>query len=198
MPVAEPKYIDAGATISQCGRYRYRLWREWRLHPVPAQWDMWVDERGKPVVDGAGAQLGEPKACVFIMLNPSTADGAQDDPTIRRCVSFARSWGFDRLEVLNLFAHRATNPRELLALSDEDDPVGPSNLEAFKDVLHYGGPVGRLVCAWGAHGAHLGQDETALGWLGSHRCYALGLTKEGQPKHPLYVPGNALLAEFRP
>ncbi len=87
-------YIRKGATLSACGRYRYRLWREWRLHPKPALWDMWTDAAGQPIVDGAGEQLGEPKACIFIMLNPSTADGDQDDPTIRRCVGFAKAWGF--------------------------------------------------------------------------------------------------------
>jgi len=183
---AHSKYISSGATISSCGRYRYRLWREWRLHPKPAQWDMWTDERGKPVT------------CIFIMLTPSTADGDQDDPTIRRCVSFAKAWGYDRLEVLNLFAHRATDPRELLALNDADDPVGPSNKETFDKVLLCGNPVGKIICAWGVHGAHLQQDETALGWLGDYRRYALGLTKDGHPKHPLYVRGDAPLVRFRP
>lgn len=191
-------YISAGAEISACGRYRYRLWREWRLHPLPAQWDMWTDEAGKPIVDGAGEQLGEPKSCVFIMLNPSTADGEQDDPTIRRCVGFAKAWGYDRLEVLNLFAYRATDPRALLAVNHDDDPVGPNNRATFKRVLESDFPVGTVVCAWGAHGGHIGQDETALGWIGDVDRYALGLTKDGHPKHPLYLPESAQLARFRP
>lgn len=191
-------YIASGATISPCGRYRYRLWREWRLYPLPAQWDMWIDEKGKPVVDGAGEQLGEPKSCVFIMLNPSTADGDEDDPTIRRCVGFAKAWGYDRLEVLNLFAHRATDPHDLLALNDADEPVGPRNLETFRTVLDRDFPVGIVICAWGVHGAHLGQDETALGWLGSRKRFALGLTKDGHPRHPLYLPRTATAVEFRP
>ncbi len=191
------RYIDAGAEISPCGTYRYRLWREWRLHPAPAQWDMWVDDTGKPVVDGAGHQLGEPKSCVFIMLNPSTADGAQDDPTIRRCVSFAKAWGYDRLDVLNLFAYRTTKPEELLALTHDRDPVGEHNKRAFDCVLYFY-PIGTIVCAWGAHGVHLGQDETALGWLGRHKRFALGLTKDGHPRHPLYAKGDAELIPFRP
>jgi len=89
-------------TISACGRYRYRLWREWRLHPKPAQWRMWFCENGAPVLDGSGQQLGEPIACVFIMLNPSTADGDTDDPTIRRCVAFAKAW--------NLRSHGGRQP----------------------------------------------------------------------------------------
>ncbi|MFG1262329.1 DUF1643 domain-containing protein [Xanthobacter aminoxidans] len=191
-------YISAGAEISPCGTYRYRLWREWRNHPAPAQWDMWTNDDGTPVVDGAGHQLGEPKSCVFIMLNPSTADGEQDDPTIRRCVGFAKTWGFDRLEVLNLFAYRATDPRALLALTHEKDPVGNGNSQAFKEVLSWDRPLGTIVCAWGAHGGHLGQDETALGWLKDRPRYALGLTAGGHPKHPLYVKGDAPLLAFRP
>ncbi len=189
-------YVSAGATLSSCGRYRYRLWREWRLHPKPALWDMWTDDDGKPIVDGAGQQLGEPKACVFIMLNPSTADGEQDDPTIRRCVGFAKAWGFDRLEVINLFAHRATDPKSLLALTHDDDPVGWEN-QMHVDRALSGNPLGRLVCAWGAHGGHLQQDETMLGWLGDLPRVALGLTAEGYPRHPLYVPYAATLLPFR-
>lgn len=195
---AVPKYLSAGAAISSDGRYRYRLWREWRRHPLPSQWDMWTDEAGKPIVDGTGEQLGEPKSCVFIMLNPSTADGAQDDPTIRRCVGFASAFGYDRLEVLNLFAYRATNPKELLELNDSDDPVGPSNRAAFDHVLDGAFPVGTIICAWGCHGAHLGQDETALGWIGDRKRFALGLTKDGHPKHPLYLPASASRVRFRP
>jgi hypothetical protein len=192
-------YVSAGAAISSCGRYRYRLWREWRLHPKPAQWDMWTDH-GKPVLDGAGQQLGEPKSCIFVMLNPSTADGSTDDPTIRRCVAFAKAWSYDRLEVLNLFAYRATDPQQLLALNHDDDPVGPGNKDAFDRAFFSPGtrPVGVVVCAWGVHGAHVGQDETALGWMGEHKRYALGLTKDGHPKHPLYISSSAQLLEFRP
>lgn len=183
-------YISAGATISACGRYRYRLWREWRLHPKPAQWDMWSDD--------AGAQLGNPKSCIFVMLNPSTATGEQDDPTIRNCVGFAKLLGYDRLEVVNLFAHRATDPRALLALNHDDDPVGVDNQRHVGRVLFDDYPRGVVICAWGAHGGHLGQDETMLGWLGDLPRHALGLTKDGHPRHPLYVPYSAKLERFRP
>lgn len=191
-------YIEKGAEISPCGRYRYRLWREWRLHPEPAQWDMWTNCAGKPIVDGAGVQIGEPKACVFVMLNPSTADGNEDDPTIRRCVGYAQAWGYDRLEVLNLFAFRATDPHALLSLNHNDDPVGPNNRDAFQHVLFPERLVGKIICAWGVHGAHLGQDETALGWMGDLDRFSLGLTKDGHPKHPLYLPKAAQPARFRP
>ncbi|ESY72333.1 hypothetical protein X740_33330 [Mesorhizobium sp. LNHC221B00] len=191
-------YVSKGAQLSRCGTYRYRLWREWRLHPEPAQWSMWTDDRGKPVLDGAGAQLGDPKACVFIMLNPSTADANDDDPTIRRCVGFARAWGYDRMEVLNLFAYRATDPRALLSLNHNDDPVGEGNQGAFDHVMTRDYPVGKIICAWGAHGGHLGQDETALGWIGDRERFALGMTKDGHPKHPLYLPAKAEPVRFRP
>lgn len=171
------KYLHAGAIVSPDRVYRYRLWRQWR------DWDSRL----------------ELKTCVFIMLNPSTADHSQDDPTIRRCVAFSRSWGFDRLEVLNLFARRATDPKELLSLNDADNPVGQDNKDVFDQVLIWERrPITQIVCAWGAHGSHLGQDETALGWLGDCRRYALGLTKDGHPKHPLYVRADTPLVRFRP
>ncbi len=183
-------YIAKGATISACGNYRYRLWREWRLHPLPAKWDMWTDDYGAPVLDGAGQQLGEPLSCVFVMLNPSTADGDQDDPTIRRCVGFAKTWGYDRMEVVNLFAWRTTNPRDVLAMTGGDrDPVGRDNRSHVHRAVE---SAGMIVCAWGAHGTHIGQDQTMLGWIEEHDGdpHALKLTKHGQPCHPLYLPAD--------
>lgn len=180
-------YIDSGAHVSADGRYRYLLWREWRGTHDPAHWS-WLGGR-----DGAGALLGEPKSCLFIMLNPSTADALRDDPTIRRCVAFARLWKFERLEVANLFAFRATDPAELLALSHGDDPVGPDNRQWIEDAAER---AGRIVCAWGGHGSYLGQDETVLGWLGRRPTYALGRTKRGQPRHPLYLSATSELDPF--
>lgn len=197
--MVKEEYVAKGAAISADGRYRYRLWREWRLHPKPAHWETWEDG-GRPMLDGAGHQLGAPKSCVFIMLNPSTADGDQDDPTIRRCVGFAKAWGYDRLDVLNLFAYRATEPSELLALDHMDDPVGPGNLSAFRGMLDndgiFGTPVGTIICAWGNHGTHLGQDETVLGWLEDRERFALRVSKDGHPGHPLYLPAAARLVPF--
>lgn len=187
-------YIEAGAKISACGNYRYRLWREWRNHPAPAFWNMWTEDDGSPCVDGAGQQIGEPQSCVFVMLNPSTADGTQDDPTIRRCVSFAKRLGFDRLEVVNLFAWRATSPKDMLTIGPDLDPVGVGNQSAFQGAILHN--CGLIVCAWGAHGAHLNQDETAMGWIEANNIddrpvVALGLTKDGFPRHPLYLPADA-------
>lgn len=189
---ADDKYVESGATISKCGKYRYTLWREWRGAGLDKNWQ-WLG--GK---DPSGERYGFPKNCVFVMLNPSTADGEQDDPTIRRCVGFAKAWGFDRLVVVNLFAFRATEPKTLLALKHDDDPVGTENQERIRKIIQ---DAGLIVCAWGAHGGHMGQDETLLGWLAQDNIYdapirALGLTKEGHPKHPLYVPAKAALIPF--
>ena len=179
-------YIDKGAILSADERYRFLLWREWRTPGNSKNW-VW---HGKP---GEADAYKEARPCVFVMLNPSTADGETDDATIRKCVSYARRWNYERLEVVNLFAFRATDPRSLLALDDGDDPVGWRNQEYFGRVMGRGGIV---ICAWGAHGGHLGQDEIALGWLDRERCYALGLTKDGHPRHPLYLPLTAELTRF--
>jgi hypothetical protein len=112
--------VRSGASLSLCGRYRFDLTREWGCRPV------------KP-----------DRRVAFVMLNPSTADGHADDPTIRRCMGFAREWGFDGLVVVNLFAMRATRPDDVVkVLRAGGDAVGPDN----------------------------------------------GMTKDGSPRHPLYVP----------
>ena len=185
-------YLDSGAVISPCGRYRYRLWREWR--DLDAHNDknwQWLGAE-----DGAGTPVGWPKSLVFIMLNPSTADGKKDDPTIRKCVSFARRLKYERIEVVNLFAFRATKPKVVLALTHECDPVGWENQKHVEKVLE---KAGMIICAWGIHGNHLAQDETMLGWItgaSSLRPKALGLTKDGQPRHPLYLKGDAEPLDF--
>jgi hypothetical protein len=189
------QYVSKGARLSADGRYRYRLWREWRNHPAPAKWRWMEDEDGTIAVDGAGEPLGTPLSVLFIMLNPSTADAEVDDPTIRRCVGFAKTWGYDRMEVVNLFAYRTKDPRELLALKGADDPVGPLNSSIITEMIEsrnafFGSNIDRVICAWGNHGSHMGQDETALGWLGDCPAFALRTSKDGQPCHPLYLPGN--------
>lgn len=180
-------YIESGARISDCGKYRYLLWREWRGTHDPNNWK-WFG-----VNDGAGSPIGEPKACVFIMLNPSTADGAIDDPTIRRCVGFAKAWKFERLEVVNLFAYRATDPSIVLSLP-ADEAIGPENQEYVEDAAN---TAGKIVCAWGAHGSYLSQDQTVRGWCNGARTFHLGLTKNRQPRHPLYIKGDTQLQEWR-
>lgn len=179
-------YIAKGAIVSPDQRYRYQLWREWRGTHDPENWE-WLY-----------ADQGVPKPCIFIMLNPSTADGDIDDPTIRKCVGFARRWRFEKIIVLNLFAYRATKPAELLKLKDVDDPVGPHNSHHFRSVIK---PDDRVICAWGQHGTHLGQDQTAVGWLdaiGVKKFYALGFDGSGRPRHPLMLPYDSRVWRYNP
>lgn len=180
-------YVSSGADISGCGRYRYRLWREWRNENSGKRW-RWLGAN-----DGNGEPLGEPLSCLFVMLNPSTADGNEDDPTIRRCVGFAKRLGYDRLDVVNLFAWRATDPREVLSMTGDGDPIGPRNQEVIGFAAE---DAGVIICAWGVHGSHIGQNETVLGWLEGRKVHALGLTKDGHPRHPLYLKSDAPLVDL--
>lgn len=160
-------FIQGDANFSPCGKYRWTLDR------------IWAPEERKPWIG-------------WVMLNPSTADAMIDDPTIRRCIAFSQAWGFSGLTVMNLFALRATDPAEMLAA---EDPVGPGHDERLAD-LPIACPV--VVCAWGVHGAHRGRDAKVVRILrgsgASLRC--LGLTKDGHPRHPLYVNGSTPLQSF--
>lgn len=153
------------AVLSACGTYRYRLERTW------------------------AANLG---TCVFVMLNPSTADASVDDPTIRRCVGFAKAWGYGRLVVGNLYALRATNPKMLWTVLD---PVGPANREHLRRMA---AEADLIVCAWGAHGARNGRGRMVRSALLAAAplnvdVMALGHTRAGEPVHPLYQPKAAQL-----
>ncbi len=129
---------------------------------------------------------------VFIMLNPSTADGKVDDATIRRCMGFAYKWRCMELVVVNLFALRSTDPA---ALYKDADPIGPENDYWIMDKA-----VGwsQVVAAWGAHGKHLQRAHKVRQMLQEEdqRLVHLGLTKDGHPKHPLYLPENTELMEM--
>lgn len=150
------------AVISACGLYRYRLRRSW----------------------------GDGPPCNFIMLNPSTADALEDDPTIRRCLGFARSWGCGALDVTNLFAWRSTDPGGLRLVSD---PVGPENNDHLVQVARrVRDDGGLIVCAWGAGGPYRGRDREVLAMLherGMQPC-SLKVTKHGHPQHPLYLKAD--------
>jgi hypothetical protein len=157
--------MTGGAAFSPDGRYRYRLWRRW--------------DRSRPAI-------------AFCMLYPSTADARRDDPTIRRCIGFARLWGYGGIEVVNIFALRATDPR---ALRWARDPVGPRN-DAFMLRAAARSPV---VIAWGVHGALLDRGARALRLLGPRtRLLALGRTRSGAPRHPLYLRREAEAVEYVP
>lgn len=127
---------------------------------------------------------------LFVMLNPSTADEREDDPTIRRCIGFARSWGAGRLRVVNLFAARATDPREMKAM---DDPVGPGNDQW---IAHEIANAETVVAAWGTHGAYRDRAADVMAMLPGVDWQCLGTTKDGHPRHPLYVAANTPLRAF--
>ncbi|CAM8629114.1 Protein of unknown function DUF1643 [Acidimicrobiia bacterium] len=151
---------DATATFSLDRIHRYSLTRVW-------------DSR-LPLVN-------------FLMLNPSTADAFTLDPTNRRCVGFARSWGFGGLVTTNIFALRSTDPKGLRAAAD---PVGTENDQAILDAAR---SAGLVVVAWGTHGQLFGRGEQVATMLveSGVEMHALRLTKDGHPGHPLYVSADS-------
>jgi hypothetical protein len=153
--------VRKAASISGCGTFRYRLTRYW----------------------------GPGKFLPFVMLNPSTADAEVDDPTIRRCMSFARREGAGGIVVANLCAYRSPSPA---ALDKASDPFGLGNQDALIQIAV--GAVADempIVCAWGAHGAGRG-DRYAVDLFQRNgaRLVCLGTTAAGHPRHPLYVKGE--------
>lgn len=156
----------AGAEFSPCRRWRYQLWREWQAGP----------------------------RCVFIGLNPSTADEAEDDPTIRKCIGFAKRWGFGSLTMLNLFGHRSTDPAGLLTVPD---PGGPGNRDAMQLAIDR---ASRVVLAWGSHSLKVRalvrplvevHGTSALPWgliaPPTADVGILGRNADGSPRHPLML-----------
>lgn len=144
-----------GAHYSACGLYRYTLWREWH--------------------GGDGTIL-------WIMLNPSRADHlSNNDPTIERCERRSVSWGFQRMEVVNLFALSSPYPR---ALREAEDPVGPLN---DAGILESAERAGMILCAWGRHGALNGRSAAVRALLAARVLHCLGTTRAGEPVHPLYL-----------
>lgn len=128
---------------------------------------------------------------VWVMLNPSTADHEVDDPTIRRCIGFTRRDNtYGGLVVVNLYALRATNPADLRRHAD---PIGPENDIVLSD---YGMPGFHLVAAWGVH-APQRAAQVLSGPLRHQHVLCLGKTKQGHPRHPLYVRGDQPFEVFR-
>ncbi len=127
----------------------------------------------------------------FVMLNPNRADEVSDDPTIRRCIGFAKFWGYGGLEVVNLFACRAKTPN---LLKQVNDPIGKENDRA---ILNLANRVELIVVAWGNWGTLRGRDRTVIQLLNSHSTlYCLGTTKLGQPRHPLYLKSDTCPIKF--
>ncbi len=119
---------------------------------------------------------------LFIALNPSTADETVDDPTIRRCIGFATDWGFGSLVVANLFALRSTDPK---VLKKSCDPIGPRNDRWLRRLS---GEAELTIAAWGVHGALRDRAAKVLPML--KHPYHLGQTRDGHPRHPLYLPSR--------
>lgn len=161
--------VEKTAHISDCGLYRYRLTRHWGgAPPLP-----------------------------FVMLNPSTADANIDDPTIRRCMGFARREGAGGVIVVNLYGLRATDPAELLKTRDPFGPDNRANVRAIGlEAVASSMPV---VCAWGVGGWVKSADMDIIHLLKGTgaRLVCLGTTKGGHPKHPLYIKGDQPLTPFR-
>ena len=158
--------MQRDALFSPCGMYRYRLARRWSDRP----------------------------ALTFVMLNPSTADAAVDDPTIRRCIGFARREEAGGIVVVNLYGYRATDPDLLRCVKD---PFGPGNDLALGEALSQAA-LSRVVCAWGADGRLRGGVPPFIAMARhSGACLvALGFTRDGHPKHPLYVSADQPFIEF--
>ncbi len=123
------------------------------------------------------------RRALFIMLNPSTATERQNDPTVERCERRARALGYGAFRVTNIFAFRATDPRVMRAVPD---PVGPTNDRAIAESADWADTV---VCAWGTHGAHMARGPAVERLLraAGRPLHHLGLSKDGHPRHPLYI-----------
>ena len=161
-------YIQKAAVVSPCERYRYLLLRRW----------------------AAGG-----KSALYIMLNPSTADALVDDPTIRSCVRLAFDNGYNAIEVVNLFAFRATDPNDLLH-REPSEIFGPENRQHIEAAM---GRSAVLIAAWGSHKSTLlGATEiTLLADARNYTFHCFGVTRNGAPRHPLYIKGGTLLVPFK-
>lgn len=153
--------IERGAILSPCGTFRYRLWRTW-------------DRKIKHLT--------------FVMLNPSTADATVDDPTIKRCIGFAERMNYGGIQVVNLFAYRATDPR---ALQSGGYQRGPDNDTHVEDALGIGDRK-KVICAWGVNAASLiTETRYMLAFIRERHGipHALHMCKDGRtPAHPLILP----------
>mgnify|MGYP000913460310 CR=1 FL=1 len=149
----------SAAEFSPCRTWRYTLTRQW----------------------------GDGMTVCFVGLNPSTADETTLDPTCRRCVGFAKAWGFGTYVMTNIFAFRSTDPKGLQAV---DDPVGPENDVAIRRVAF---DASLVIAAWGVHGALNNRGAQVAKMLQEMgvTVFCLGVTKAGHPRHPLYLPKSA-------
>ena len=154
--------VEKGAIISKCQKYRYSLWRIW--------------DRDKELV-------------LFIGLNPSIADSEKDDPTVRRCIEYVKSWGYGGLYMANLFALRSRNPDNILK---NKNPIGANNDKHIQELLE---KTNFHLVAWGDKGNICNRNKEVLSMI--KKPYCLALTKKGNPRHPLYAKKNSDPISFR-
>lgn len=159
----------SGATFSPCRKYRYALWRKWQQAP-------------------RASMFATGRLVMFIGLNPSTADETTDDQTIRRCVGFAKRFGYTGIVMCNAFGYRATAPRDMFAAGD---PIGRDN---DSTLLYWSKKASRVVAAWGVHCPNSRAAEILK--MLNRPVYCLGKTKLGHPRHPSRLPNAAPLELF--
>jgi hypothetical protein len=151
----EKAMMNKGATFSPCRKYRYTLTRSWN----------------------------QKQFCLFVCLNPSTADEHIDDPTVRRCIRFAESWGYGGMVMCNLIPFRSTDPKKIY---DQDNRPMWSLLENERYIKKLTVIAGMTIAAWGAHGAIQDMGQYYIKNI-LHNPHYLSLTKDGHPGHPLYL-----------
>jgi len=156
---------QTSAVISADNKHRFSLWRSWTM-TIPEN------------------------IIAFIGLNPSTADDKEDDPTIRRCINFSKSWGFDAMRVVNIFSFRATDPKRLHC---EKTPNHSLNDRSIIEAAKYSD---KIVCMWGSHGLFLYRQEEVLKLLKGFQLYCFAVNGNGTPKHPLYLSKKTELISY--
>ncbi|HEU0026335.1 MAG TPA: DUF1643 domain-containing protein [Ktedonobacterales bacterium] len=160
---------EKGAVID--GPYRYLLWRTWsKAHPGEIQ-----------------------RHLLWVLLNPSKADAHRDDQTLTRCIGFSKAWGYDGLEIVNLFAFIATNPRDLQGATD---PVGPEN-DCY--LAAAAARAADIIVAWGEHGTAQQRDRAVLALLkrqSARPLWCLGTVRNGCPHHPVRLANSALRVPY--
>lgn len=154
--------------FSPCRKWRYTLWRKW-------------DE----------GFFEEPKGYMMVIgLNPSTADETKDDPTIRRCIAFAKQWGYNGLCMTNIFAWRDTKPEDM---RKAEDPIGPANNHWLVECAQN---ADLIVAAWGKHGTYLNRSKQVVELMPKGKLVCLKKNEDGSPQHPLYIPSNIVPVSY--
>lgn len=185
LPQHWPTLNGETCRFSMDRKYRYTLWRFWAAE-VETTWfrSTWPEDGTQPV------KISEPsKFLMVIGLNPSTADETKNDPTIRRCIAFAQRWGFGGLCMTNLFAYRATDPRDMRRCQH---PVGDEN-DYWLQKISSSPNAGMVLAAWGNHGGHQNRSSHMLELVSEVAdVHCLRVTGKGHPEHPLYIPTETM------